>query len=114
LGVAFKADTDDLRHSQALKLLSHLLNKNAIIKVYDPMAMKNLPELKNVIKCTSTREALDSADIAFIMTDWAEFKKLKENDFSPMRNQVVYDAKHILPPMKTVKVYTPGMAIKKN
>tara|TARA_R110000868_G_scaffold218576_1_gene468917 strand:+ start:66874 stop:68217 length:1344 start_codon:yes stop_codon:yes gene_type:complete len=77
LGLAFKADTDDMRDAPSLTILSELEKEGAILKAYDPEAKEQatwrLPSL-NVVD--SKDEALEGADIALILTEWAEFKEM--------------------------------------
>ena len=72
LGLTFKAGTDDVRDSQAIKIIK-ILNKkfpHLIIKAYDPKA-KFKQDFKAII-CTSLEEAKDS-DAIVIITEWKEF-----------------------------------------
>ncbi len=41
-GAAFKANTDDIRESPAIKIMERILEKGGTIKIFDPEAMKNL------------------------------------------------------------------------
>jgi len=109
LGAAFKADTDDTRESQAIKLLETLLEKGAMVRLYDPMALKNVEEKQGLTKTPSARAALENADLCIIMTDWSEFRNLEENDFkSLMKNPVVFDTKNILPRMPNINYISVG------
>ena len=76
LGLAFKPETDDIRESRATPIVGKLLMEKALIKVYDPKAMKNFEELYPQIEfCSSAKEVLDS-NAVLITTKWDEFKKL--------------------------------------
>jgi UDPglucose 6-dehydrogenase len=39
LGLAFKANTDDLRDAPAITLAQHLLERGAVVRAHDPIAM---------------------------------------------------------------------------
>lgn len=95
LGLAFKPKTDDVRDSQAIPLINYLLKEGAEVSAYDPKAVDNARKILDPrVKLTEdAREALDKADIAFIATDWEEFKTL---DFSVMKNPLVIDGRNIL------------------
>lgn len=62
LGTAFKANTDDIRDSPALVVVSALGD----VKTYDPQA-----------PCNSTFEEVMTCDTIIIATEWDEFKDLK-------------------------------------
>jgi UDPglucose 6-dehydrogenase len=44
-GLAFKADTDDIRESPALDVIRYLLDKGASVKATDPKAMENMKQV---------------------------------------------------------------------
>src|SRR5205823_4155870 len=44
-GLAFKADTDDIRESAAIDVMRHLLDKGARVRATDPKAMENMKQL---------------------------------------------------------------------
>ncbi|RLF45753.1 MAG: UDP-glucose 6-dehydrogenase [Thermoplasmata archaeon] len=94
LGLAFKANTDDVRESRSIPIIEKLMEKGAIIKAYDPMAMENMKKFfPRIIYCKSVAEALENADACLILTDWKEFEKL---DFSKMRNKLVIEGRKVL------------------
>jgi len=98
LGLAFKANTDDVRESPALKIISELLKRGARIKAYDPKAMPNtqsiFPELEY---CPSCYETCKNADAVMILTEWKEFKTLDWNQIRSLMNQpIVIDARNVI------------------
>src|SRR5437868_1043148 len=44
-GLAFKADTDDIRESSAIDVMRYLLDKGARVRATDPKAMENMKQL---------------------------------------------------------------------
>ncbi len=76
LGLAFKAQTDDIREAPSLFAVQELLNKGAHVRVYDPVAGKRTLRSLNgsVEHCPTAQEAISSADAVFILTEWDEFK----------------------------------------
>lgn len=98
LGLAFKENSDDIRESISMKLIELLLQKNAIITVYDPMAMENTKKIfKNKINYSvSLPESLKNSQCAIIMTPWKQFTKLKNSDFKNMKRKLVIDTRRIL------------------
>ncbi|OYT52994.1 MAG: UDP-glucose 6-dehydrogenase [Candidatus Altiarchaeales archaeon ex4484_2] len=87
LGAAFKAGTDDIRESPVHPLIKGLLREKARVSVYDPQANNNLKEIfkEKISYINSTDDALRDADLALIVTAWAEFELL---DYSLMRKPV--------------------------
>ena len=96
LGLTFKANTDDLRESPALKNIEILLNSGAEITAYDPKATSNAKKIYPQVKyCFSIEEALINADICFIFTDWDEIRKFDVNNFSNfMKIPIVIDGRN--------------------
>jgi len=94
LGLAFKANTDDVRESRSIPIIKELKRKGAIIKAYDPMAMENMKKIfPDITYCKSIDEALENADACLILTDWKEFENI---DFSKMKNKLVIEGRRIL------------------
>ena len=101
LGLAFKADTDDIRESPALVVVKDLLERGAKIKTYDPKAMKNTKEVfGDSIKYENTKEeCLQGADLCMILTEWDEFRNM---DLSIVKCPIV-DGRRIINPEKAKK-----------
>ncbi|HLC06655.1 MAG TPA: UDP-glucose/GDP-mannose dehydrogenase family protein [Candidatus Babeliales bacterium] len=100
LGLAFKANTDDVRYSPSIKTIELLLEQGAIVRAYDPIAMNNMSKIfPGLMYCTSPYEAATTADAVVIMTDWDEIKQI---DFvrlkKVMRNAIIVDARNIVNP----------------
>jgi len=97
LGLAFKAETDDIRESRAIPVVQKLLKEDVIIKVNDPKAEEIFRKQFPNLEYCSAEEVLDS-DAILILTDWDEFKNL---DYS---GKVVIDGRRILK-AKEARVY---------
>ena len=112
LGLAFKEGTDDVRESQALKLIKSLKERGAIVRAYDPMALKNALKMLDFIPAGSLEECIRECDLVIIATGWSEFKE-KINEEILLRNGVkaLIDARRILDPkaFKTVKFRAVGL-----
>lgn len=80
LGIAFKANTDDIRQSPALHLIHGLLNAGAKVVAYDPEAMDNAKQHfaheTNLEFATDINACLQDAEVAVIATEWPEFAQL--------------------------------------
>ena len=95
-GIAFKANTDDIRDSPALTIIDSLLSKGASVQAYDPVAVA--PEKAGLVMKGSAEEAAAGADVLAVLTEWPQFAELPpEKVASAMNNSVVYDARRILP-----------------
>jgi UDPglucose 6-dehydrogenase len=100
LGIAFKADTDDLRDAAALAILPALQNAGAQISAYDPVAMNHgRYAFKDVAWCDDIYSAASDADIIVVLTEWNEFRGL---DFlklkSVVRGAVIMDFRNLYSP----------------
>jgi UDPglucose 6-dehydrogenase len=100
LGVAFKADTDDMREAAALSLVPALLARGAIVQAYDPVAMKAAAALlPGVAWCSDAYEAVTGADAAVVLTEWNEFSGLDLRRLAAaMRRPVMLDFRNIYSP----------------
>jgi UDPglucose 6-dehydrogenase len=95
-GLTFKAGTDDLRNSAALKIIERLLQAGAKIQAYDPTVEKDLPGIEVF---PDVYDAADDADILVILTEWPEFAKADFNKVhSVMRAPNIVDARNVLDP----------------
>ncbi|CAF4454043.1 unnamed protein product [Rotaria sp. Silwood2] len=103
LGLTFKAGTDDIRSSAAIKIIQILLDREAIIQTFDPMGMpgtkKYLAALnyKNIFYAQTALSACQNSDIILITTEWAEFKTLPwETIKSQTKAPIILDLRNIL------------------
>lgn len=77
LGLAFKAETDDMRDAPSLDILEILDRQGAILSCYDPKAMDAAKAMMPYIQCQETMfDALKDADAALVITEWDEFRNL--------------------------------------
>jgi UDPglucose 6-dehydrogenase len=79
-GLAFKADTDDMRESSALTIIKELIKCGAKIQAYDPEAMimaKREEYFGNNPSITYFENkylALKNADALLVITEWKDFR----------------------------------------
>ncbi len=75
-GLAFKAETDDVRESPALVLVEELLRAGAQVRVHDPAAHDTARRVlgDRVTYAGHAYEALDGADALAIVTEWLEYR----------------------------------------
>jgi UDPglucose 6-dehydrogenase len=97
LGLAFKANTDDIRDSPAVEIVSELKKYKCKIVAYDPKASENFRKIcPDIIYAKSSKDALRNADACLILTEWDEFKNLSDKDFSDMKNKIIIEGRHVL------------------
>ncbi len=96
LGLAFKNDTDDIRESRSIPVITELLNLGAQVSAYDPLAEPNMREVfPDLDYCESAFDALNDADACLIMTEWDEFRSL-DKEFDAMKKIVVIDGRRVV------------------
>ncbi len=101
LGLAFKADTDDIREAPSLRIVERLMQEGCEVRVYDPKAMGKFREkFPQISYFHSSRDCLKGSDVCIILTEWSEFRDLGENDFNLMRNKVIIEGRKVLNPSK--------------
>jgi UDPglucose 6-dehydrogenase len=77
LGLAFKADTDDMREASSLVLAARLQADGARVRAYDPIAENEARKLMVGVEfADSALGALAGADACIIVTEWPEFAEL--------------------------------------
>lgn len=106
-GLAFKANTDDVRFAPSLYLLQALLDKGFKLSVYDPAAMKNIKAhfAGSLHYATDPYEALNDADCLCVLTEWNEFKQIDLDKVKRrLKNPLVFDGRNIYDPVKMEKL----------
>ncbi|MFZ0040206.1 MAG: UDP-glucose/GDP-mannose dehydrogenase family protein [Solirubrobacteraceae bacterium] len=86
LGLAFKANTDDMREASSLVLSARLQADGAKVSAYDPVAEEEARKLMpGVAFADSALDAVADADAAILVTEWPEFAHL---DWGAMRERM--------------------------
>ena len=103
LGLSFKPETDDMRESSSIPLVTSLVEGGARVKAFDPVAMENarreLPEGVNY--CEDSYDAAEGADAMIIVTEWNQFRSLDMERVRTMLNQpVVIDLRNLYDPQR--------------
>jgi len=75
-GLAFKAETDDVRESPALVLADALLGAGATVRVHDPAALQTARRHlgDRVVYAAHAYDALEGAAALAILTEWREYR----------------------------------------
>lgn len=77
LGLTFKPNTDDMRDSPTIALISVLQQAGAKIRAFDPKGMKNAADyLRGVTYARDGYDCVAGAHCAVLATEWAEFQQL--------------------------------------
>jgi UDPglucose 6-dehydrogenase len=98
LGLSFKPDTDDLRHSPALALARTLLDRGASVVAHDPVVpLERTADVPDLERATEVASACADADLVVLATEWAAYREL---DWSHLRSIVarpfVFDGRNAL------------------
>ena len=102
-GLAFKANTDDMREASSLAIIDVLTRAGARVRAYDPAAMSNAREMlrgSNAVELTvSARAAVEGSDALAVVTEWLEFRS---PDFEwlaqTLRSKAVFDGRNLYEP----------------
>jgi UDPglucose 6-dehydrogenase len=96
LGLAFKANTDDMREAPSIVLAARLLAEGADVVAWDPVADAR-QILHGVTIVDSVANALAGADAALVVTEWPELRDLPWAELKiTMRSPVVVDGRNHL------------------
>ena len=102
-GLAFKANTDDMREAPSLALIDDLVHAGATIRAYDPAAAHEAKRLfadsRNVTIVGGAMEAVQGADALAIVTEWQEFRS---PDFAAIKKALktpaIFDGRNLYDP----------------
>ena len=105
-GLAFKAETDDMREATSLVTIRHLLEAGCTVRVFDPAAMDEARRRLGdaVIYASDIYDAAKGADALLLLTEWKQFRLpswARVHDL--MRNPIVFDGRNIYDPAEMRK-----------
>jgi UDPglucose 6-dehydrogenase len=93
-GISFKAGTDDVRESPAVRIANLLIEDGAEVVAYDPEA-----SVPGIAAADSPAAAADGADVVLVATEWPEFSTVDLVDVAKrMRGHRIVDARNLLDP----------------
>jgi UDPglucose 6-dehydrogenase len=101
LGLTFKPETDDMRDSPSLPIISRLIGDGAKVRAFDPEGMEQAKPMlpATVVYCQSALEAAAGADVLVVVTEWNEFRALTpEQLLQAMAGRTVIDLRNIYEP----------------
>jgi UDPglucose 6-dehydrogenase len=102
LGLSFKPETDDIRESPALSVISDLLAAGARVRAFDPAAMAHAKSVfPDLYYAKDAYDCAQGADVLVLVTEWNEFRAL---DFGRlgriMKAKTVVDLRNIYDPVE--------------
>jgi UDPglucose 6-dehydrogenase len=98
LGLAFKAETDDMREASSLVLASRLQGEGARVSAFDPVAEEQARKLMpDVEMAGSALEAVTGTDAIVLVTEWPEFAEIDWNEVAAAtRGRLIIDGRNFL------------------
>jgi UDPglucose 6-dehydrogenase len=105
LGLTFKPNTDDMRESPSIPLITALQDMGAKVRAYDPNGMEQAkPLMSNVAFCSDAYDCAQGASALVIVTEWEQFRAL---DFARlkkvMERPVLVDLRNIYRPEEVAR-----------
>ncbi len=97
LGLAFKPNTDDMREAASIVIANDLVKMGAKVVAYDPIATENAKKiLPNEVRYVSSVEgAVETADVALIVTEWDDIKEFPiERYIELMKQPIIFDGRN--------------------
>jgi len=102
-GIAFKANTDDIREASAIEVIKDLTAQGMRIKAFDPVANERAREevghLENLEIIDNQYAVLEGADALAVVTDWNQFRN---PDFTGIKEALkaplVFDGRNLYLP----------------
>ncbi len=111
-GTSFKAGTDDIRESPAIRIIEGLAKLCTRLKLYDPIALKNTKkhfedfQFKDKIEYAKNEiDSINGADGLVVCTEWLQFRSPNfEKLSSSLKDKVIFDGRNLYDPEK-LKLY---------
>ncbi len=100
LGLAFKANTDDMREASSLVLSARLQADGAKVRAYDPIAESEARKLMGGVQfADDALGAVAGADACVIVTEWPEFAELDWSAVAErMAGRLIIDGRNFVDP----------------
>lgn len=102
-GLSFKPDTDDMREAPSVTIIKGLIERDAHVVAYDPIAIQNAERIlpPSVRYAKSPYEAAKNADALAIVTEWNEFRQLDLVRIAKaLKERVLFDGRNIYEPSR--------------
>jgi UDPglucose 6-dehydrogenase len=100
LGLAFKANTDDLREAPALEIARKLIDRGATVRAHDPVALDRARReyaSLDIGWCETAEQLAQDADALVLVTEWPEYRDLDWDKLAcQMKTPLVLDGRLFL------------------
>jgi UDPglucose 6-dehydrogenase len=111
LGLAFKAETDDLREAPAREVIGWLLDAGAVVHAHDPVAMPNAQaswrdwSAAQVSYHADAYAAAAGCDAVVVLTEWAAYRTLDLLRLRSVLGQpVLIDGRNLFDPRELARL----------
>ena len=96
LGVTFKPNTDDMRMSSSISMISNLVRRGVIVRYCDPSGKKKeFDKYSKVIFYSDVTKACLKSDLIIIHTEWNEYKLLEFKKIVKKNNFKIFDMRNL-------------------
>lgn len=102
-GLAFKAETDDMRESPSLSLISALVDAGARVIAHDPEAIRAARDIfgETIFYADHMYDALSETNALVVVTEWSEYRNPDfERMKSLMAEPLIVDGRNLYDPGK--------------
>jgi len=99
LGLAFKAETDDMRESPSVIVINELLKRGAKIVAHDPQAMENAKTIfgESIEYADNEYKVMNNSNAIMILTEWNQYRSLDlEMAKKLMKGNIILDARNLI------------------
>lgn len=102
-GIAFKANTDDIREASAIEIIRDLTSLGMKVKAFDPVANERaraeIGDIEGLEILDSQYDILDGADALAVVTDWNQFRNPNLEEIKGLLNApIVFDGRNLYQP----------------
>ena len=102
-GLAFKANTDDIREAPSISVINALTAAGARVRAYDPVALANartiLGDNSRVEWADSAAAAVTGADVLAVITEWLEFRSPDFDQLArTLKAKAIFDGRNLYDP----------------
>jgi UDPglucose 6-dehydrogenase len=118
-GLSFKPGTDDMREAPSRVIIEGLLDMDATVTAYDPVAMSESKRIYGddirLSYADSAAQALEAADALVIITEWKEFRAPDFNQIAAsLKTPVIFDGRNMYIPSQVKEAGLEYFAIGRN
>ena len=107
-GLAFKANTDDMREAASLNIIKALTEQGMRIRAFDPVAGPNAAQIladnKLVDVVADQTAALKGADALMVVTEWNQFRNPDFGEIkAALRAPILFDGRNLYSPAQVAE-----------